>query len=892
MPVEVSCPGCGSKLKIPENMTGKKGKCKKCTTSFRIPGPAAAGDSVGESQMLSVISTPAPSLSNEDESIPMATAVEEADLPLPSPPAPPVRPSAPVASDVASLPSADPFDFTAPVGKNTRAAMAAKPPAPPPTVKTVAKPSSNAAKVSPPPTPVSPPARSALKGVPPKSPPVSPPSGSRPAITAPPPPPPETLSPDDEPPPIKTPPAPKPTAADDPFSFTSSPEPAPRDEPKAKGKKNSKSGNDDRDEVKPKPQSKMKRGNGEEADPFATPFSPAPETVTVEEPFSFNSDPSPSAKTKGKKQNRDEDVDAEKTKIKDKQKARTREDERKQEMLPEPEPSPEPMVSSDPFSFNVDPIPSSRAEPRTKSNRKYDEEDEDEQDANAKSKKKGRKDDEPEDHGGRRYVRRGAQKSNKVLLLAGVLGLLVIGGGIAAVVVFMKKDSEQAKKATEKKEEPAPTPPPDPPKDDTKTSKKDPSKKDPSRKDPGDSLPKDPKITAEQTPIAIPMLALPAKLKTYEFRAPKNKPASVQQPSQQPIQVEVSFEKVKLFFPSPNRVSNDAVVVWQSNPGFNGRGERLSVDTYNGSTGFKADRFEFDGDGKDAKCDVSFDGKVFAAAVDGKVTVWNLANKSKALEGFDPYADKPAHKKAGLAAVFIPNNSNNFLTVSTAGAMHLFEIETKKQIGEYIPENGTPGRVALGKNLAAEETRSSVVVAIGGSIHQVSTLAPLSLSWKLPLQGEVGRSFGLSVAGTPGRIAYAFETDADKKKDRAILFCMPNNDPTVFRWQDSAGEPVSVSWAGTEFAVVGTTRGVVWFEYDSEGKNFTPLAMAQVPNDKGFHETTERAHWYLIPNPKDPAKSLMLELATPIADLIEFRNAAAAKQQLETLRLDDNGLWR
>jgi hypothetical protein len=316
------------------------------------------------------------------------------------------------------------------------------------------------------------------------------------------------------------------------------------------------------------------------------------------------------------------------------------------------------------------------------------------------------------------------------------------------------------------------------------------------------------------------------------------------------------------------------------------------VDTYNGSTGNKTDRFEFAGDGKEPKCDLAFDGKLFAAASDGKVTIWNLEEKSKALEGFDPYADKPDHKKAGLAAVYIPNNSNNFLTVSSAGAMHLFEIATKKQIGEYIPENGTPGRVVAGKNLAAEETRASVAVAVGGAIHQVSTLAPLSLSWKLPLNGDTSRSFGLAAVGTPGRIAYAFETDADKKKEKALLFCFPNKEPSLFRWQDTAGDPVSVNWAGAEFASVVTTQGVVWFEYDSEGKAFLPLAMAQLPNGKGLHATTERAHWYLIPNPKDPAKSLMLELATPIADLIDFRNAALNKQPLETLRLDDKGLWR
>jgi hypothetical protein len=54
MSVEVSCPKCAAVLRAPDGMGGKKVRCKKCQTSFRLPGPVPA-DSVNESVGLSVV---------------------------------------------------------------------------------------------------------------------------------------------------------------------------------------------------------------------------------------------------------------------------------------------------------------------------------------------------------------------------------------------------------------------------------------------------------------------------------------------------------------------------------------------------------------------------------------------------------------------------------------------------------------------------------------------------------------------------------------------------------------------------------------------------------------------------------------------------------------------
>jgi hypothetical protein len=474
-------------------------------------------------------------------------------------------------------------------------------------------------------------------------------------------------------------------------------------------------------------------------------------------------------------------------------------------------------------------------------------------------------DDEPTESPRRRYVRPGERQSSKVPLFAGLLGALALCGAVAAVVVFLAKNTEAPQAKNEKK-------------DDSRA---------------GEPLAK---ASAPQpaTPGPEPgaaILALPPHAKTFQFRPPAGKLQLLQSPTGKVFHVETPFEKVKRVFPPLSRSTHDAIVIWQTNPGAGGRGERLTVDTYSGMIGARTGRFEIDGDGKEPRCDVSADGRLFAAAgADGKLGVWNLTDNTKPLEGFDPYADLPEHKKAGLAAVFFAADPNNLVTVSTAGAVHLIDTTTKRPLGELMPPKATPGRVVVGKSAGADESRASVVVLVGGVIYQIATAAPLAVVWTLDLEGEVSRPLGLAVFGTPGRVALAFETEADKKKQRGLLLCLPNGRPALFPWPDAAGEPTGAAWAGAKFAVVATTRGALWVE--AEDKQFTPLALCEVAGGKALHATTEPAHWYLLPDPADAAKSVLVELTLPPDGLLDFRAAAEAGQPLHTVRLDDKGLWK
>jgi len=384
------------------------------------------------------------------------------------------------------------------------------------------------------------------------------------------------------------------------------------------------------------------------------------------------------------------------------------------------------------------------------------------------------------------------------------------------------------------------------------------------------------------------MVALPPGARAFQLRVPATRPEFVQGPSGEPFLIDAPFEKVRRIFPHEKRIARDTLVVWQSNEGVAGLGEVLTVDSLSGQTGRRIKRFEFNGDGKDPRCDVSPDGKHFVAATAvGSITVWSLADDSRPVEGFNPYSDKPDLKKAGLAAVYFTSEPGHLVTISTAGAVHLFEIAGRRQVGEFVPPHGVPGRVIQDKNVAPDEARSSVVIAVGGAIYQVSLTAPLSVATKLELPGEAERSLGIAAVGVPGRIAYAFEA-GDGKKERGVAFAMPGERLIHFRWPDGAGEPTGIHWAGTGMAVIGTARGAVWVE--AADGTFQPLALAEVAGGRSLHHATESIHWYLMPSPADKSQSLLLALGLPPQGFLDFRNAAISRQPLFTVRLDEKGL--
>lgn len=798
--IDVSCPSCGSKLKADEKMAGKKAKCKKCGTGFRIPGEKV-GESLAEGQMLSTLGTPVPQLPGDDGEVAMAMAFDD-DVPMAAPLAPPPPPAAkPV--EVAALPSADPFDFSKP------AAPAAKPAAPPPAPKPVAPP--------PPPAPAAPAAKptfGAAKAAPPAAKPAVPPPPPAPVAKAAPPPPPPA-------------PAPEPVAevieddADDsPFAFGGG-APAPA---KKKG-------------AKEEPPAKKEK----DAKPKAEEPAPAPKKKAAPKPA---------------KSEDDDDAPA--------------------------------VDPNNPFTLGalLDGPPSP---PEPKKKKRGDDDDE----PKAKKAKKGDGDEPEEETGGYRRPEERGGKGMAVLITLVVGGLALALGG-AAVVRYMKDkraDAELIAEAKRKADEEAAKKKEDPYASTTPNGPVDP-KKDPDPK-PSDKKGPDPKPKEKELgPSGKPMVGAP-KLKPVTVAPVGDKLTSSDKPKDGLV-IDSALGAVRRVFPRA-KATDDLYVLVQTNPGAGGAGEQLALDVYTASNARDAaGRIDFPGDSVPqpiADLVTAPGGTFFLSGQLGKLHVWHVGEKRKVADGVDWYADKAAHRNAGLAAAFLTPDGKQAVTVSTAGAVLLVDLASGKAVSEFVPEHGAVGRVSLGTSVAKADGGASLAVAVAGVVYQVKLATGLEVVRKLDLGGDVGRSLGVAATGAPGRILYAFETSDNGKKDKVVAV-LPLDDkgkgPQFFGFPTGAAgsEGKGAVFAGGELAGAITDKGAVWFD-DDEGK-IVPLT-ATVPTAPGQFYGSASNIWYAIPHPKQPTKTVLAAISAELNDREELKKNFAANKPLTALRVDAEG---
>lgn len=558
---------------------------------------------------------------------------------------------------------------------------------------------------------------------------------------------------------------------------------------------------------------------------------------------------------------------------------------------PEPEPAPEALslddepaaASGDPFAFPGDaaPAPRGRADHRPAR-------------------------DEPAEEARPGGYRRGPQKS-KAPLIALLLGLVALGVVVALVVVIAtKKRDEPQAKAKEEKKDPEPAP------EDKDAANKEKDKED-ARPAPkvvtkgggkGKTLPGkkgDPRAASTgaavvQAPPAAgaregrAVLGIGDAARTIKFAPPAADAPPVK--AQERRALDLAPGSVRLVIPPYKKATSDTVFVVQVTAGFQGQGEKLALERFSPVGMKRAERLEFPGDGKPVPaCDVTDDTDRFAHAADGKLTVWNLADRSKVVDAWDVFADMPEHKKAGIAAVYFVT-PDSVATVTTAGAVHAWELASKKKLGEFVPTKGAaPGKVLAGKSVARTVDRAVVVVAVGGALYQVGVKGAVGQAeGSVDLGGDVGRSLGLAVSSN-GKLLYVFETApearADGKKEKVVVGVpvAGRGPPNFVRWPDGVGDPESVGWANDEIAVAGTDKGrAFWFEL-TEGR-FVTLAVLAPPGELAKHATGDADHWALLPDPALPGRAVLLEFQMPPDGYLELQEATQGGKPAPTLKLD------
>ncbi|MBN9517286.1 hypothetical protein J0H58_02020 [bacterium] len=528
-------------------------------------------------------------------------------------------------------------------------------------------------------------------------------------------------------------------------------------------------------------------------------------------------------------------------------------------------PAPAPAASGAPFAFGSAPAPAlaEKAERRPRD------------DADDRKKPAARK--APAGGGGIGLVK----------VIVGATVFAVVTGGIvvgALVVLNNNKPGEVVK--NEKKVEPPSNEPAVVPADAPAPAGK------------ADATPKDQAKTNPRTTAGTPQKggakgkggapALPPG-KVLTFPPKPAAPKLVTEPASNPVPVAVPFADARRFFP-PDKADGDIGVLWRSAAGFQGVGEKVTLTLFSPNSGKETAKVEVDHDGTpDPAADLSVDGGTFAIGhrTTGKVTVWDVRKKAKKLDAFDPYADKPEHKAAKLAAVYLTEPPDRVVTVTTAGAVHVWDVATKALAGEYVPAKAAPNKVVGGRGVAPFPTRRGVVVAVGGTIYKVDTAGTVAGTEAEDLGGDVGRSLALAVSAG-GKVLYAFETDADGKREKVLMQLASGTRGPASRWPADAGEPVAAAWAGDNVASLATSQGAaVWFDADG---GFNPIAVARTPDDKAVHAVAGTDnHWSLLPAPGDAKGSVVVELALPpqgVGDPL----TPAARRPTASLVLDLKGL--
>ncbi len=553
---------------------------------------------------------------------------------------------------------------------------------------------------------------------------------------------------------------------------------------------------------------------------------------------------------------------------------------------------PEP-VDHEPYNPFADLSPSAVEEPPPARQAKDKEKKPKEKSPQQEKQKSGDSSSDAEDPPKPRYQRpQGKRGAILALVFSGLFGIAALALGVTAVIIFQQsRQAEEQAKQDKKAEQPAPTPNDPNPPPIAKESEPPPSSQD---KDPKPEPKPQPKPPAPGMRPAVVF----NRLGTFTISALPDKPQLDDKPSPEQIRhLETPLSTIKRIFPPADPTTGDTYVLSQTATAVGDSGEKLALDTY-GPAGnrFAEARIEYTGDGLiEPIADVyaAADGAFFLTCVGGKLHVWSLGDKpTKIADGLSPYAEKPEHAKAGVAAAFFAANPKQVILVSTAGGVLLYDLETRKPIKDFLPPHGKPGKVFLNRSIAKAPDGESIVVAVAGVLYQIAAKPDLSVLRKYDLDGDVEESKALAASGTPGRLLYVFTTIPDKmNRQERVILGLPLGDaakPVTYHFPAGmVGEPKSAIWAGEEFGGVATERGVIWFD-DHEGK-FAPLVMTQVPT-AGLYFSGQNHFWYTVPHAKDENKCTLIGLSMPFNSFAEFQKSGGSNRPIRSVQIDHRGL--
>ena len=339
-------------------------------------------------------------------------------------------------------------------------------------------------------------------------------------------------------------------------------------------------------------------------------------------------------------------------------------------------------------------------------------------------------------------------------------------------------------------------------------------------------------------------------------------------------------------------------VLWRSNAGFQGAGVTDTLDIYPAGGKGRLARLELLADGLPPggprRLALSPDGKHAATELPaGKLTVFQVASGKPVIDGVDPFADAPDAKGLAFLAFL---DDRHVAVLDRAGNGQAWDVAAGQGVA---PDPARPKRTVFGPALS-EVVKGAAYTYVGPVATRVA-LTPKSVAGPdQPLPGAQAGAYNFAAgaaavaADGQGRTFAALfpgKTPADGftllvgRADAAAP-------PAPVAFPRAAGPPDDVRFlAGDTLVAVQSSRRTATTLFDAEGR--VPVAYVTGPGPTlQFSNPSARQLCWLLPDPKDAKKSLLLAASADFDDYQPTLAEARAARQPVALVLTDAGVER
>jgi hypothetical protein len=299
-----------------------------------------------------------------------------------------------------------------------------------------------------------------------------------------------------------------------------------------------------------------------------------------------------------------------------------------------------------------------------------------------------------------------------------------------------------------------------------------------------------------------------------------------------------------------------AIVVYNSFPGFQGKGAEDTIERYGLATGAKAGKAVLSADGLSwpRPFAVSADASRFAVeAPPGKLTVFDFDANARLLNGIDNMGQpfRPA------ALFFITPDLLG--VVDSNAALDVWDIKTKAR---KLRGPSSPRLANAAPPLARLIDAKQAVLFLDGQLRVISTETGVSLN-SIPLAPPTAKGLALALDILGKRVAVVYATaDAKPKHILAVVGLAPKSGQFTMPLPETA-TPRGLDWPSLETVVItleGRDASLICGVDQRVVVGFAKGNLGKVPQ---FNANSTGEHWWAVSDASNPKKSKLVSVEFP-----------------------------